>query len=350
MAAPLALVARKNTMFCHTPLSTDEQNTVNNILSTDPNCDILIAPNHRIDDEGIFRGFRVAFAPLTPSVVLPINREMFYGHAMIESSSSESVNPDVLRLCSDIPKCKLLMASLLQEIEDESKGNEVNLNCTPQNVHDLETLESMRRSGRLYTSNNMSKDSAPWRPEIPVQIGVYHAFVRTYSKDCREHRIFIAVTGGCTLAAETYYNLLLDVSEKVTVDLIADSEETNWLRQASNRARCRLLAKTAKKFELNIRTIEDINSYDKQVLALCSTDTLYNNISRLRGGHIAVFSDCVDTTNSNNGIINNMHPGEGLWVFKGPQRNNCPFGTGFGDQVLTVAPVLHASFVNQLSL
>lgn len=119
------------------------------------------------------------------------------------------------------------------------------------------------------------------------------------------------------------------------MDEVNDAEETFWLRQASHRARCRLLFLLAEKFGLKIKTISDINSYDGRAMALATTDTVYNNISRLRSGHIAVFNDCVDTTTSRNGIVNSLHPSEGMWIYRGVPRasgGTCPLGFGFGDQ------------------
>lgn len=66
-----------------------------------------------------------------------------------------------------------------------------------------------------------------------------------------------------------------------------------------------------------------------------TTDTVYNDISTLRSGHIAIFNNAVDTTTSKNGVINPMHPKEGVWIFKGPQRSSAgvqSLGCGWGDQ------------------
>jgi hypothetical protein len=68
-------------------------------------------------------------------------------------------------------------------------------------------------------------------------------------------------------------------------------------------------------------------------MALATTDTVYNNITRMRSGHVAVYNECVDSTSCKNGIINNMHPAEGLWIYKGTCRSSGgTLGFGFGDQ------------------
>jgi hypothetical protein len=337
-AAPLELVARKNIDFCHFPLSADEAQTVDAVIAADPNCDIVLAPTHHVDAEGMFHGFRVAYPPRTAGVLLPINREMFFGHTVVEvgAAGDAAVNPDVMRLAGDPARCRALMAEFLAETEAAATGHEPGLHCVPCNVQAWDSAhEGGVAATRLHNAEDRATDSAPWQPELPARIGVYHAFVRGFSKDVREHKIFLAVSGGCTLAAESYYNLLLDLGTNSDVDEICDAEETFWLRQASYRARCRLLAALAAKFGLAVKTIADINSYDERPMALATTDTVYNNVARLRSGHVAVFSECVDTTTSRNGIVNALHPAEGLWIFRGAARASggaCHLGLGFGDQ------------------
>lgn len=338
-AVPLELVPRKNLEFCHFPLSLDEQQTVDAIADADPNCDVVVAPTHHVDTQGIFHGFRVAYPPRTAGVLLPINREMFFGHTMVEAIASgpnTALNPDVMRLASDPAKCAKLMAEFLAETEAAATGHEPGLHCLPCNVRSWDaSCEGGVSAARIYNAEDRATDSAAWRPELPVRVGVYHAFVRGFSKDVREHKIFLAVTGGCTLAAESYYNLLLDIGTSSDVDEICDAEETFWMRQASYRARCRLLAALARKFGLAVKTISDISSYDAQQMALSTTDTVYNNVSRLRSEHVAVFSECVDTTTSRNGVVHALHPAEGLWIFRGAARASggaCHLGLGFGDQ------------------
>lgn len=331
-AAALELVERRNLAFCHYPLSRDEEETIDALLGTEPNCDVVVTPNHHVDADGVLHGFRVAYPPHTAEVVLPVSREMFFGHTIVEAGgSSAAVHADVMRLAGDPERSAALMRELLAEIDAAAKGHEPGLHCVPRNVQALDAA----RPGGTLNAEGRATDSAPWQPELPVRLGVYHAFVRGFSKDVREHKLFLGVTGGCTLAAESYYNLLLDLGRDTDVEEVADAEETFWLRQASYRARCRLLALAADKFGLAVKTIADINAYDQRRMALATTDSVYNNIARLRSGHVAVFNECIDTTTSKNGIVNAMHPAEGLWVYRGVSRSSAGaahFGFGFGDQ------------------
>lgn len=329
------LVARRNLQFAHHSLTPDEMQTVDAIIHGDDNADILVTPNHHFDKDGIFRGYRVCFPARSSGVQLPINRDIFHGTTIVEASSMQGINTDIISLVSNPAHCKEVMTALLQRIDAESRGNEPSLNCMPINV---DTAYTDGVSGNLQSAGvreQRSVDCQPWKPELPTQIGIYHTYARGWNKDSREHRIYLAVSGGCMLAAESYYNLLLDIGTDVEVDEIVDSEETWWLRSASSRMRCRLLHQLAEAFQITIPLIKDIHAYDDVQMARATTDTIYNDISRMRSGHIAIFSDCVDTTTVRNGIVNIMHPAEGLWVFKGPSRSSygmTSLGSGWGDQ------------------
>lgn len=121
-AAPLELVQRKNLDFAHSPLSADEAETIDTILAADPNCDVLVTPNHHIDADGVLHGFRVAYPPHATDIMLPVNREMFFGHTIVEASSSTTMNADVMRLAADPEHCRALMRELLAEIDAASSG------------------------------------------------------------------------------------------------------------------------------------------------------------------------------------------------------------------------------------
>lgn len=331
---PLHLVQRENFDYAYYELSKDEKDTVQAIISEDQHSDIIMTPTHHIDENGSLHGFRVAYAAHTSNINPPINREMFFGHTISEASSSQGINSDVLKLASNKEKCRQLMYEFLQEIDTQSKGREATLECMPENT-DLLQDDSAHANRYMYNSESRATDSKPWKPELPVQIGIYHSFVRGFAKDSREHKIFLSCTGGCTLASESFYNLLLDVGKSADIDEVVECEETFWLRNAAYRARCRLLHSLAEKFGIDIKSITDLKAYDKPKMALSSTDTIYNNITRMNSNHVAVFDQCVDTTTAKNGIIHSLHPTEGLWIFKGLPRSSAgmaPLGFGFGDQ------------------
>ena len=81
-------------------------------------------------------------------------------------------------------------------------------------------------------------DSKRWQPEPPQVVGLYHAMVRGFQKDIRQHKLFIGVSGGCSKCCDDFYNLMLDVGGEWTAKDVAQSEEAWWLRKACQRSRC----------------------------------------------------------------------------------------------------------------
>lgn len=339
-AVPLRVVERKDTRFALYPLSKDEEATVDAIIRAEPFSDIVLGPNHHFDADGAFKGFRVSYPAHSLAAGLPINHSMFFGHTVAEVCSNQgAMNSEVIRLVGQAARNRELMRELLEEIDRDSTGHEPCLECMPQRFSEHTTAAAAAADRRVSASVAITRnsiDSRPWEPELPDFIGIYHTFTRGYNKDVREHKMYIVCSGGCPLAAETYYNVVMEINDKMDVNEVCESEETWWLRNASFRARCRLLHKLAEKFELKVTTIKDVHSYDEQTnMVRASTDTVYNDITALRSGHIAVFNHVVDTTTCKNGIVNPMHPKEGVWIFKGPQRSSAgvnSMGSSWGDQ------------------
>ena len=47
-----------------------------------------------------------------------------------------------------------------------------------------------------------------------------------------------------------------------------------------------------------------------------TTSTVQHDLSRLGPGTVAVYNGCTDTTRHMNGIVANLHPSEGVWLFR----------------------------------
>ena len=48
---------------------------------------------------------------------------------------------------------------------------------------------------------------------------------------------------------------------------------------------------------------------------MCTSDTIEHDIAQV-GDDIGVFNLCSDTTRHLNGVVTNMHPSEGVWLFR----------------------------------
>jgi hypothetical protein len=81
---------------------------------------------------------------------------------------------------------------------------------------------------------------------------------------------------------------------------------------------------------MTVTARQDIHAYDPTSLAVLTSDTLEHDMSCIPGTRVAVHNMCTDTTRHMNGIVANMHPSEGVWLFRGAQRNTS-YGGMFGD-------------------
>jgi hypothetical protein len=164
---------------------------------------------------------------------------MFFGHSLFECISSDQVvNQDVVRLLRDDNRDAL--KALTMKIEEDAMGHEASFDNIPDNADIVDSGGEKWDMNVAFSRGQRSVDSRPWKPELPHVMGLYHAMVRGYQKDCRQHKLFIGISGGCNKCSDSFYNLIEDVGDEWTIYDVADSEEVWWLRKACQRARCAL--------------------------------------------------------------------------------------------------------------
>jgi hypothetical protein len=216
------------------------------------------------------------------------------------------------------------MAEFMGDIK--AAYNPPSLACIPDNA-----------SQGLHTDIR-SMDCRQWSPELPDSIGLYHAYIRGFNRDARVHKLFIVCSGGCPKAADEFCNLVIDMGSNCTAIEMAESEEAWWLKRTCQRARCRLIKMLADKFGVKVQYVDDVLAYtdisptlNAPLLAVPTTDTVEHDISR-KDQTVSVHNLCVDTTRVTNGILCQMHPSEGYWMFRGAPRGAGVNGAMFGSQ------------------
>jgi hypothetical protein len=307
--------------FALHPITSDENATLSAMLSTDSSARIMLMPTHHISQEGDMMGFRYECNAHLTGSHLPISRCMFFGHTATECIEDDTA---ILKLMSEHESNKRKMAEFIEELK--ANYNPPELSCIPDNA------TTISNAGLMQATDLRSVDCKPWTPEVPESIGLYHAYIRGYNRDVRVHKLFIVCSGGCPKAADQFCNLAIDVGGEWTVGEIADSEEVWWLRRACQRARCRLISMLATKFGIKVACVDDVQAYftrEGALLAVPTTDTVEHDISKLQNT-TAVHNLAVDTTRLTNGILCQMHPSEGYWLFRGAQRGTGVHGAMFG--------------------
>ena len=309
------------------PLSQDESATCEVIAAQDA-CKLTVMPNHHINDLGDFMGFRYECDPYDFASTLPLIRTMFHGTTMIQCDVPEK---DILNLMMNSQECGEKMRDFLSKVDSECIP--ATLDCIPENT------SSITEIGMLNATGLKTVDSKHWTPEVPDRIGVYHAYMRGYNRDVRSHKLFLVCSGGLNRACDDFCNLVIDTGTKCNAENVYLSEEVWWLRKACQRARCQLLKGLADAMGIPIQYMEDIQSYKTAYMAIPTTDTIENDIQKMGNGKVVVYNQCMDTTKNFNGILCNMHPSEGVWLFKGSHKVTT-FGSMFGDQqICGVFPV-----------
>ncbi len=352
------------------PLHSDETAT---LAVLEPHArSIRTLPTHCINEAAELEGFSMGVDDRSPGAVLPVNRSMFFGHSLFECFPSPSLCMPLSRrpsfhqgLCSSASSCisststtqrsgvaaaqtinrdvvRLMDASelangacltrVMRRIQERAQGHEASFECAPDNA---DAVVGMHGS-RMSISRSIGKravDSARWFPEPPQLAGLYHAMVRGYQKDIRQHKLFIGVSGGCPKCCDSFYNLMLDVGSEWAAKDVVQSEEVWWLRKACQRARCMVAKEIADEFGLQIDTQRDVHGYDSMQIGVPTVDTVEFDLAQTDGDIVTLYNACCDTTTIRNGILCHMNPSEGYWLFKGtprPSSRGTSFGSMFG--------------------
>ena len=328
------------------PISQDETATCAAMLEQEPSARLLLMPTHHISHQGDMMGFRYECPAGRPGDALPVLRSMFLGHTAVECLEDDAA---IMRLLSDPEGNRRKLQEFVQELRDAYQPAE--LSCIPDNA------TALTSAGAVQATDLRSVDCRPWVPELPESIGLYHAYIRGYNRDARTHRLFIACTGGCAKAADQFCNLIIDVGREWTAGDVADSEEAWWLKRASQRARCRLIKMLADKFGVRVPCVEDVLAFSKGAVLQCvpTTDTVEHDLVRLNTHTVAVHNLAVDSTRITNGILCQMHPAEGYWLFRGAPRGTGVHGAMFGSHATcgafpTRSPRLPGNFKHKNSI
>lgn len=361
--------ARLRTTYALYPVTGDEATTCKAILEQEQSATLLVMPTHHISLQGDMMGFRYECPAHSTGDVLPVVRTMFFGHTAVECLDDDAA---IMRLMSDPEGNRERMRAFMARLGEGDAP--ADLDCIPDNA------TAITSTGVLQATDLRSVDCKPWHPEPPETIGFYHAYIRGYNRDVRTHKLFIACSGGCLKAADQFCNLMIDVGGRWTAGEVADSEEAWWLRKACQRARNRLIKMLADDFGVKVPCVEDVLAHPlagaenlqcgdgddtprstrhgarKPVLmAVPTTDTIEHDIARNDTHHVIVMNSAIDTTRVTNGILAQMHPSEGYWLFRGAPRGTGVHGAMFGNRKVcgafpTRSPVVTAKHPNAVTV
>jgi hypothetical protein len=103
------------------------------------------------------------------------------------------------------------------------------------------------------------------------------------------------------------------------------------------------------------RARQDIQAHHPCPLAVHTTSTVQHDLARMGADTVAVYNACTDTTRHMNGIVANLHPSEGVWLFRlfsfiqQASRQTCEWELG-SPFALHVLDTTHEGFKSSKSL
>lgn len=203
-------------------LSEQESESARNAVSRSPLSRIALLPNHNIGPDGQLRGYFFSCHASDSAAVLPMHAQMFETTAVYcVSDRSKAQHGGFDERALWLAQNTLFAHEKLRAVAAELAGLETaDFSCMPTSNADDET------SGRW-------QDARAWSPDVPLRMGVYHAFSRSHVVDRREHRVYLVITGSLRRCADALYNMWEDVKDAVTCREFMECEEVLWMRRAT---------------------------------------------------------------------------------------------------------------------
>jgi len=262
----------------------------------------------------------------------------------------------VLEHLCDAPKLQSSLEQVVQVLCEQDDAKEARASwwrCSPKVGCGVRALQCATRGAdgqvRLVRSPVAEVpvvDSEHWVPELSSNgfVGLYHH----WDPCARRLRLYLVVSGYLQKACLEFTDMVQELGASCTADVVAQSQELYWLRNACRRNRARLAHLICAAMRLPVRAMYDHHAADRRgtMLALATTDTLYMDLQSVPGTNmVRVLNHCASTKDMCNGSLCAMAPWEGLWIFHGqnaaPARASTRFGQPYGDFFLpTHAPKL----------
>jgi hypothetical protein len=267
------------------------------------------------------------------ATVLPMPKHLFDVTAIYEvinRNSNGCLNTDAIQISENLGTARQIIKNFIEDIRSR-QHEEIDFDCIQEN--DTIDLEN----GSYAKSHLKDRDSRVWCESIPDIIGIYHAFLRTNANESRKHKMYIIIKGNLTTASQNFYNFWEDCREHVSCKQILECEEIEWLKRNTLRNHNRLALKLAQQMQLDVVKVSDLDHADQEkrhFMAIPNTFTFNQDIDIIyETDKIRYSSECCFLDTQNNGVLYQVSPREGFWLFCGPydHSESNTFGGNFKD-------------------
>lgn len=330
-------------------LSALEREAVDAVVEASQQTHVQLLPNHHMNEELELAGFHFTCNGADLAQVMPVPKTLFACTAMYEVRSADdaSFNALVLRLLCEPEAGRAALQGVIARLRATDCSAAPAFDC----ISDDDESEAME--GVMSFLAHDRSDRRVWAEQLPAKVGLYHAFVRKSTKDRMEHKLFVVVSGSLPFVDDEMYRLWQDSCASTTCAEFVCSEETQWLRAATVRNHNRVAAMVADALRLPLVCVIDTEDPTKTKRAAHPTTVTFQHDVYLDSER-----NCVHLVNggcflerSVNGVLFEMHSGEGFWMFPGPKDNagGKPYGTVFdsgvpGASFPTMTVRYHAKF------
>ena len=309
-------------------MTDQERSSCDAALHLSQHTKIELLPNVHINEKMELSGFHFEAAGCDMAQVLPIPTNLFDCIVAYEVVNEQSMNfnEKVIHILMNLQEYKDKLATLMAELQANTT-NVPSFQCMPDDDED----QNFKEDELIFAKQ--SCDRQVWDDQPPAKVGLFHAYIRPHTKDHIEHRLFIVCAGSLPFLDEEFFRLWQDTNAYTSCEQLIESEEIQYLRDATLRNHNRVAARVADALGLNVRCFIDTECPSGQKRsAHPTTITQKSDITidiNTRRVHM-VDGGCF-LQNSVNGVLHEMHAAEGHWIFCGPP-DHCSynvFGTIF---------------------
>jgi hypothetical protein len=293
---------------------------------------VKLLPNHHMTEALELAGFHFSCNASDLASVMPLPRTLFACTAMYEVRSVEGAqfNTSAMRLLAEQAEARAALAGVVAALGAQDCGLAPGFDC----IADADEEQAVE--GVLSFLTHCRSDRRAWAEQLPGKVGLYHAFVRKNAKDSIEHKLFVVVSGSLAFADDELFRTWQDSCTSMTCAQFVGAEETQWLRAATVRNHNRVAALVADALGLAVTCVIDTEDPSgTRRAAHPTTVTFQHDICVDERNAVHLVNGGCFVEKSLNGILFEMHAGEGFWLFPGPTDNACgqPYGSVFNSRV-----------------
>jgi len=312
-------------------LSALERDAAEAVVAGSQQAHVKLLPNHHMTEALELGGFHFSCNASDLSSVMPMPRTLFACTAMYEVRAAEGAqfNACVMRLLGDAGAARAALAGVVAALGAQD-GLAPGFDCI------ADAGEEQAVEGVLSFLTHCRSDRRAWAEQLPSKVGLYHAFVRQGAKESIEHKLFVVVSGSLAFADEELFRAWQDSCGSTTCAQFAGAEETQWVRAATVRNHNRVAALVADALDLPVTCVIDTEDpRGARRAAHPTTLTFQHDLFVDERNSVHLVNGGCFVERSENGVLFEMHAGEGFWLFPGPTDNASgrPYGTVFNSRV-----------------